>query len=923
MIIKKLYYIALLSYASLDLHGVVATGDTADSSTTFQFSVGKAIYDSLSNRFWTLSGQDTSQFSTQVQSYGIAYTPAIPVDGALQAPLISYPALPTQAIITTTNEQGQLELPNNSVPNPLLGKAFLAVTFVSNFITVVTTNDPEHIYILESSTFSDGLYGKTSPVGVAIMNQINVGQNYQVNNLGSALAGTTFITKAQGIFGTDPSAISFATTTSTDVNIDGKAVNCLAMQEQATTPISTASTVLTAGGASLATLGSHVSIYPCPLQNGQVYVGFGCTSATNGFAVAAVLAQAVTATEEIPASLNLISIIPNAVATSGITTPISTAHGQTIHVDNITTTMTSTGLSYMISSYDNGTGQQSIYALPLVTAATDPTQNGMIADHDQIATVFKISGSNYRTQGFSHVISDAQQIALQGTLHVQAYLQVGHGAVPVAAGQTISQLMALGDAVYITIQDPFDGQTTPGMFKSQALFDTQGRISNWTPWQRITGTDDQILFAIKMKANDATIYVSGQSSNIVQQTTWNNDNQLTPFLQGTTVNLQKNNGGVQGIFAFPPTTSGFTAGGTSKVSLLVATGNNAATIAQTGQLVNNQFEILPQTNDTWITLNQSNGLRVGSIVACDFGTDNAGNNWLFLAGSDGLAVLSSADGSGFTTLPNSGAAQALLANGATCKTIGNFSGIKKIVFDATYLYIMTQYAVYRFLPLDIQFTATNPAPLNVQLVTTSSALAPHCYCTDMLASQGLIIIGTTAGCYSIYAQNSLPGIVKTIPIPGGLPVVSRLQTISNQSSYNQDFYTASNLYLLSIDYQFQQSCINRYTIDNGLIEPIQDQLFEGQNGPLVIFDDMKNNLFIDGSLGFATSYKIGIEKPLCTYLQFTLQAGKSSTQYLLSHCTTNLQLQQLKNSLAISGIVRDYASGALVLAADFGILADL
>ena len=85
---------------------------------------------------------------------------------------------------------------------------------------------------------------------------------------------------------------------------------------------------------------------------------------------------------------------------------------------------------------------------------------------------------------------------------------------------------------------------------------------------------------------------------------------------------------------------------------------------------------------------------------------------------------------------------------------------------------------------------------------------------------------------------------------------------------------------------------------------------------------MSNNIFIDGSLGFATSYRIGVQPPVVKYLQYSLQAGRSSRQWNLGKSTTDISIAPLLNSLGITGIERDYDSGSLIMAADFGLLAD-
>ena len=924
--IKKILYVGFFSCFTIQMQGVVALGDTVDALTTFQFSVGNGIYDAAQQQLWTLTGQDISNpddFSLHVQSYGIAYTPFIPVDGSGSTKLQAYPYITNQAIITTTDQDGHVMTPEPIADNPLLGKAFDGVTFIGVAPTVFTQNAPQNIYLIQSVQFYDNALGTISPNGSSIINKLDLGENNQAKYIAGSGTTALFIAQAQGVFGTDPSALSFATTSTSSIPINGQNTNCTIMALQGQTPISLETPTLTANTRNLSAIGTSVYMFPLSILN--MYIGLDVTSNNNpnSCAVGLCLAQAHTASgsgeDLIPASIDFLPIIADDVVNAGYKTPISTAEQNSrVAVLNVTTTTTSTGLSYFISSRYDGVNSQSIYAMPMVTMATNTNDNNIVADFNEIKQTFKMIGTTYREQGFSRPIIDASQIDINSQdQQVRQRLLVGNGPVPLTSNNTIEQLVAQGDAVYITIQEQFSMGNTPGMFKSQALFDTQGRIMAWTSWQRVAGSDDQMLFAIKNRINDATMYVSGATSQTIQQTTWSTTGDLQDFIAKIPATLPKNRSGVQGNFPFSPTTPGLTDLPNSQVSFVVLTGKNIALIAQTGFLDTNTqtFQILAQTAQTSITLDENQGLSIGSIVACEFGNDGAGQNWLFMGADQGLMVIASADGSGFMTLPNNNAAQALIDN-KQCKTLGNFKYIKKIICDYNYLYVMTQDTVYQILIDQLKFDDNRTMPLNPVVIASANQLAPYAYCLDMIIDQGLIVLGTTAGLFSIDLINQ--NQVQSIPVPGGLPALSCIQNISNGALFNKK----SNMYILSIDFVYEQARLHRFTIANRTITPIQDQLLPGQNGPLLIFDYMNNTIFIDGSLGFTTSYRIGSRPPVVKYLQYVLQAGKSSTQTLLASATTDISIAAIINSLGITSMNRDYASGCLMLAGDFGLLAD-
>ncbi|MBP6869264.1 hypothetical protein KBC04_00035 [Candidatus Babeliales bacterium] len=917
--IKKSLFILGLLLGNTGLQAIVAVGDTVGAPTTFQFSVGSAIFDASKQQLWTLSGEDISSFSSEIQSYGIAYTPFVSIDGSLNPKLTAYPYISAQAAITSTNEQGEFVAPTEFVPNPLLGKSFSAVTFVGSYLTVALAASPRYVYLIQSVFFNDGAsLGKTSSEGLSVLNVLDLGVLEQVAYLAGSGLGVLFTAQTQGVFGTDASSIAFATTTTTNyAEINGQRSACVVLAQQAQEPITVSTPVLVAGGNNLSSIGSSVFISPLPLATTQMYVGLDVTanSGSNDQAVAFFIVDQQAPVNETPAAVVFSSVIPDVVAQQGLLTPISANASQRVVVSNITTTQTSTGLSYIITARSNNADQQFMYAMPMVTMATDSANNGKVGSFNSVEQVFEIKGSVYRAQGFSSVIDDANEIDIAGSATVVNRIRIGGGPVPLGAGQYIEQLQAQGDAVYITIHQDFSVGTTPGMFKSQALFDAQGRIMSWSPWQRVAGTDDQMLFAAKNRFTDATMYISGTDSKTVQQTTWNSTTVLTSFLADVTTALPFVKGGVQGIIPVSNETPDL-----SNFTLAIATGNQAVIVGQTGRVDTNGNLIIDNSEN--ILVNADQNLNIGSVVTATFAHDSGtSNNWFFMGGDSGLAVLSN-DTTGITFNGELTTLNQLTASGSSCKTLGNFKFIKKLVSSGSYLYILTTTGVYRIALVATKFKLTNPSDLNIQTVVKSSTIDKYASCLDMLIDNNLMLLGTTNGLYTVNLAGSLPASPVSIEIPGGLAAVSRLNTISSQANFNEAFYDRSNLYVLTVNYAVQQACLNRFTIHDGIVEPIQDQLLQGQNGPLLVFNFMSNNIFIDGSFGFATCYKIGNIPASIKYLESTLQAGRSSTQSLLDNHTANLSIAPVLNSLGIAGITRDYASGCLMLGADFGILTD-
>jgi len=913
--------ISFLCIATSGMQAKIAVGDGITTDETFSFSIGSAIYNSTGLFVWSASGEDLSAKEDEVAKYGLAYTPFIGIDGTSSAVLTAYPYLTEKS--TVTSFDGTNLTVGSLQTSPLWKKSYSSLTLLGTNVVLVDTALPRYVNYLQSVTFYDG-NGTTSSNGSSVINQLDLGLNNETKLIGGIGSLSLLIAHSKGDFGTGgtDSTITFASKKTETITVGGIATVYDYLTTSVQKLIEVDTPVLIAGGDDLAGIGTPVSMFP---STSFMYVGLDVLAhAVAGQAVGLFTATAVTD----PASLVFGQVLPDAVASAGLHTTVSVPTNNQVVIRNITTTTTSTGLSYLLVARNNNIENQSIYAMPMVTESTDASEYGMIAQlggadpiaDEAIVQNFKIVGSVYRTQGFAKVIDAAAEIDIRSaSASVIHRILVGRSAAPVALGQYIEQLTAHGDSVYVTIKSN-TGDSVPGIYKSQALFDKHGRIMAWTPWKRVAGTDDQILFSVKNRLTDSTMFVSGATSNVIEQTTWNKTTDLTNFIGSINSAMPSTSGGVQGLVSVSPTTPGFFDVGV-EYSLVMATGNKSVVISQTGSVQGGDFKI-DVTQPTMILSNSSNGLDIGSVVTAAFASDTSENHWLFMGGDQGLSVYSE-DILGVTFNDTfAGLDVSLLATGKSCKTLGTFKFVKKIVADESYIYLMTHQCVYRIALDPDKFKLDTPTALARQVVVQSNDINTNAYFLDLLVSDGLVLLGTTTGMYSVDASTATPAAPVSIPVPQGLPSISRMVTTSAGINSHDSFKFKSNLYVLSTDFTFQQAQLNRFTITDGVIEPIQDQLFEGVNGPLIIYDYMSNNLFIDGSLGFVTSYRIGTIPPIVKYMQYTLQAGRSSRQYLLDNSTSDISIASVLNSLGVTSILRDYGSGCLMMATSFGLLTD-
>lgn len=194
----------------------------------------------------------------------------------------------------------------------------------------------------------------------------------------------------------------------------------------------------------------------------------------------------------------------------------------------------STGPDYLIVYGGIGFTDEvgdAIYALPLVNNPCNELEHGTLAD----------ANSELSSEGLHSFITPATEPGdLLSSNDVRA--QVGAGLLPIEPFYSISDMVIVGDAVYVSINltpecgDVLEEITDTGIFYSQALFDATGRIARWTPWKRATPFnafpgvtleacichDGPVkFFDIDAKTGSAWI-VEGTTERFVGYTTWTN-----------------------------------------------------------------------------------------------------------------------------------------------------------------------------------------------------------------------------------------------------------------------------------------------------------------------------------------------------------------------------------------------------------------
>jgi hypothetical protein len=386
-------------------------------------------------------------------------------------------------------------------------------------------------------------------------------------------------------------------------------------------------------------------------------------------------------------------------------------------------------------------------------------------------------------------------------------------------------------------------------------------------------------------------------------------------------------GGYQSIFNFGQDTAGFA----SSFSLLIGTGYSQTTFAQTAILNGSGYNSInnPVTIQTYAgTAMNDHEALIAAEIAYDANTDA---HWIFVGGATGLSVLT--DNTLGYTWDGDITALSQLAPSATFtfKTVGDFSYIKKLVWDASsaYLYVLTSTELYQIALDANKFTQNPTVALNPQLILSSSQLCKNpAYFLDLIIDTGFCVLGTTNGLYTFNVNGST---LQQITIPSGLPAASQLIVIASDPEPQRHFKTLSNLIVLNNTFGTQQARINRFVITNGVITPFNDFLtaqitgttIQGIPTSLIKFDNYISNYFTDGTWNIASSYFLGLSQPYgslttpsALQLFSGIRTGFSSSQMILPMLSGYAPLKFITGA-NLAGFVRESNSGSVIAYGSF------
>lgn len=214
----------------------------------------------------------------------------------------------------------------------------------------------------------------------------------------------------------------------------------------------------------------------------RLYIGLEVTSGTNaGDGVRALIVGQVVGN-----GLVFENIAPDEAFFAGknnIVGGIKDGSALKVGIKQIRSMHTSTGPNYLIVNGGVGAPGNTIFAFPLVNVG-DPTNvtQGTVAKKDSFDVTtkqFTIQATANNNMPFIDTIISSSASDF--------FAVVGRGSLPMANEDMISDIVVVGDTVYVSLNTPNtfnDPIHDTGIWFSQALFDQKGVITDWTAWSK-------------------------------------------------------------------------------------------------------------------------------------------------------------------------------------------------------------------------------------------------------------------------------------------------------------------------------------------------------------------------------------------------------------------------------------------------------
>ncbi len=628
-----------------------------------------------------------------------------------------------------------------------------------------------------------------------------------------------------------------------------------------------------------------------------------------------------------------------------------------VSIHNVRPMFSSTALPYLVVVGDVGapaSTKRTVFALPVAAGTDNREIEGTIAS--KAADPEDLFTPDTLVPLFTQrVIKTAATTVVQMPLSTDAATQVGGGAL---LNGDIVGISVHEDTVFVSVDSAATNQTA-GIFYSQAFFGETGKIKGWTTWRRAAGTLNSVLGSELDSMTGKQYFLAKNSEGdvkIVKRTVWESGSTegLASVIASADSFFPKDEAGVQGVQDFIVTSAALSTAtpGLLDISLLVATGYQKVMLVETSNVVSSAVvphggaAFGPETSFTNGTITQTFPVSaskrisieggvlddIGPIVAAEVARDGSSgsNGWLFVGGSDGVAVLSAANGSGWNTTTGLATNFTGLTAGMSFKTVGDYQRVRKLIHDDQYLYVLTETQLDR-----IDLTQGNVglgivSPTTVASVATMQFVGVGGSLLDAVISEKLLIVATSNGLYrlgnglDVRTADAVLASWELLSTPEDIGAIRQLVAVT-QTGRAQDLARSSsggNLYAMSAYrgknqaklYRFAVAQVVGSSITDTTVQRIPDLFVQNISSYFVNYGLFRNIFATDGALFFGTQSQMDDEHSVATILH--AKGGVHTGSRFLSNKEIPVDLSE---SSLIASMIQSSATGSWLLSGDHGV----
>ncbi len=385
-------------------------------------------------------------------------------------------------------------------------------------------------------------------------------------------------------------------------------------------------------------------------------------------ATATDIAKAVVVARVDNGALTLQEITPDSAITGGGTDEIIVTLGAGIDLkpNHLRVMHASTGPDYLIVDCTITGTCNRVFALPLVNDTSTPTAatNGTLADKNSSLS----SGKKFT------IIASAPGDLPENNPVTDPEAVVGAGDLPITASDVISDMVVLGDAVYISINKAADTDNDTGIWSSHALFDDEGKILRWTPWTKRTiplnafpgiilpggSTHNGAVKFFEIDGTTGNVWlVEGTTDKTVGVTSWSTGTLSTDLITKVSSALSS---GCYSVLDLDQSTRGFLSttayryalfGGVNKVAFARISAATDITSMSSPQTVITDFS----SASNFLSTNLPDGAGCCHVLEYSRTSTTADNdsarenyNYFFAGTNNGLYVFTDSDSTGFNAI---------------------------------------------------------------------------------------------------------------------------------------------------------------------------------------------------------------------------------------------------------------------------------